>query len=361
MNERLKDIFFTKESILSLAEAIKDVYPDFDQVRFTKLIYSEDWGEMALKEKMHHTAECMHKTLPEDYSRALKILKQIIPRVKGFEALAFPDFVERYGFKDWNLSLPALGYFTKFGSAEFAIRPFLAHDYKQVMPFLHGWAGDQDENVRRLASEGCRPRLPWGMRLDIFVTNPEPVIEILEILKDDESETVRRSVANNINDISKDNPEIALEVAERWIGYSENRDWIVKHACRGLLKSGNQRAMGLFGFCDPENTVVEQFKIVPESARIGDRVMLQFRLVVNSQNDTLIRLEYIVGYVKASGKSSKKVFKISERSYTPGTHRIKKSHNFADMSTRKHYPGIHRFSIKVNGVEKAHSEVKLSG
>ena len=219
MNERLKDIFFTGESINSLAEAIEEAYPEFNKTRFFKLIFSDSWEEMALKEKMHHTAGCMYETLPGEYPRALEILKKVIPSVKGFEALAFPDFIERYGFEDWDRSLPALGYFTKFGSSEFAIRPFLAHNYKKVMPYIHEWAGDKDENVRRLASEGCRPRLPWGMRLDIFISDPGPILEVLEMLKDDESETVRRSVANNLNDISKDNPDIALEVAERWIGY----------------------------------------------------------------------------------------------------------------------------------------------
>lgn len=360
MNQRLKDIFFTEQSLNSLAEALKDAYPEFDQARFFELIYSDGWQEMALKEKMHHTAECMRQTLPEDYSRALEILKQAAPAVKGFEALAFPDFVEKFGIEDWDLSLLALGYFTKFGSSEFAIRPFLAADYKRVMPHLHNWAGAEDENVRRLASEGCRPRLPWGIRLEVFISDPGPVLGVLERLKDDPSETVRRSVANNLNDISKDHPEIALEVAERWIGYSEDRDWIVKHACRGLLKSGDQRAMRLFGFCDPQNVSVEQFEIIPASARIGDKVKLKFQLIVDGDPETLIRLEYSVSYVKASGKASQKVFQISEKSYFPGPHSITKSHSFADMSTRRHYPGVHKISIIVNGVEKACSQVGLS-
>ena len=360
MAERLKDIFFTHSSITSLADAINAVYQEFDRTKFLDLIYAEEWENKALKEKMRHTTICMHDTLPASYPEALEILIKVVPSVKGFEALTFPDYVQLYGTQDWERSLPALGYFTKFGSAEFAIRPFLAQDYQSVMPYLFEWAADEDENMRRLASEGSRPRLPWGMKLQVFINDPAPILPILEKLKNDESEMVRRSVANHLNDISKDNPQITLDIAERWYGESQETDWIIKHACRGLLKSGNQRALRLFGFGDPVNIKIQNFNILPQNIRIGEKAILAFELEISEPNETLVRLEYKVDYQKAKGKISGKVFQISEKLFSPGAHKINKNHSFADMSTRVHYPGIHEISIIVNGVEKGRVGIELS-
>lgn len=360
MAEKLKDIFFTKDSINCLSNALKGAYSPFDREKFLELIYDDQWEGKTLTERMRHTALCMHETLPESYPDALEILRKIIPSVRGFEALAFPDFVANYGLQDWDLSLPALGYFTKFGSSEFGIRPFLAKDHQKVMPYLYQWLQDEDENVRRLVSEGTRPRLPWGLRLEVFIKDPSPMLPLLEILKEDPSETVRRSVANHLNDISKDHPRVTLDIAERWYGTSSDIDWIVKHACRGLLKSGNIRAMRLFGFSDPENININRFSINPRSVHVGEKVELIFDLENMETNDMLVRLEYWVEFVRAKGKTSSKVFQISEKTYPPGSHKIQKRHSFQDMSTRKHYPGTHQFSIIVNGVEKARCQVELS-
>jgi len=360
MPERLKDIFFTDSSIACLADAINEAYGEFDRDKFLDLIYAGDWESKALKEKMRHTTICMHEALPVSYPESLEILKKVVPSVKGFEALTFPDYVQLYGTRDWERSLPALGYFTKFGSAEFAIRPFLAQDYQAVMPYLYEWAANRDENVRRLVSEGTRPRLPWGMKLEVFIQDPTPMLPLLEQLKDDPSETVRRSVSNHLNDISKDNAEITLEVAERWYGKSAQTDAIVKHACRGLLKSGNRRAMLLFGFGDPQHISVKDLKFKPEASQIGEKIELSFALSIKGTHETLVRLEYVVDYVKTKGKRSKKVFQISEKSYSPGAHTIIKRHSFEDMSTRKHYPGPHKVSIIVNGVEKGSKVIELS-
>ncbi|OQX95193.1 DNA alkylation repair protein, partial [candidate division KSB1 bacterium 4572_119] len=292
------------------------------------------------------------KTLPKSYEKALYILKKAIPFIKGFEAMSFPDYVEIYGMLDWDLSLPALGYLTKYPSSEFAIRPFLDKDPNRVMEHMLKWAEDEDEKVRRFASEGCRPRLPWAMALPKFKKDPAPIIPILEKLKNDESEFVRRSVANNLNDISKDNPRIVLDISEKWIGKTENTDWIVKHACRTMLKAGNKRAMLLFGYGDPSNIEVENFNFDSEKINIGDTLFYSFELIINEAQSKKVRLEYAVYFMKANGKLSKKVFKITENSYTPGKHSFKRKHSFVNMSTRKHYPGEHQISIIVNGVEK---------
>lgn len=355
MAEQLKNMFLTPESLDLMGDTIAKYYPEFNKKNFLELVQDDQWDSLELKDKMHHTARCLHQTLPDSYPEALDILMKAAPYVKGFEAMVLPDFVEIYGMGDWDLSLPALGHFTRFSSSEFAIRPFLDQDPERTMEFMHQWAGHEEEMVRRLASEGSRPRLPWAMALPKFKKDPSPIIPILEKLKDDPSETVRRSVANNLNDISKDNPDIALDTCEKWFGKSKNTDALVKHALRSLLKAGNKRALILFGFCDPSQVKIENLEITEKSkpVRIGDDVYFTFDMLVNTEKESKLRLEYAVYYMKANGKLSKKVFQVIEKVYAPGQYSFKRKQSFKNMTTRKHHPGEHQLAIIVNGEEKA--------
>jgi 3-methyladenine DNA glycosylase AlkC len=352
MAERLKDMFFTQSSMNEFAETIKKIYPAFDKKKFLSLIFDSTWESQELKEKMRHTTLCLHKTLPNSYKEALDLLKKAVPHVKGFEAMAIPDYVELYGMEDWNISLPALGYISKFISPEFAIRPYLDKDPKRVMEYMNAWAEDKDPKVRRFSSEGCRPRLPWAMALPKFKKDPGPILRHLEKLKNDDSEFVRRSVANNLNDISKDHPEVVLDICEKWYGKTKNTDDIVKHACRTMLKAGNKRAMLLFGYSDPSHIEVKKFKLDKKILSIGENLRYSFDLFIDEKESKKVRLEYCVYFMKANGKLSGKVFKITENDFNPGNHSIARKHSFVDMTTRKHYPGEHHISIIVNGVEK---------
>jgi len=322
-------------------------------------VFDDDFDDRELLSRMHHVTACMRQTLPGSYRKALTVLKKAVPDVTGFEAMCLPDFVERYGLDDWDRSLPAMAHFTKYSSSEFAIRPFILADQPRALAYLERLAGNRNARIRRFASEGCRPRLPWAMALPPLKKDPAPILPILETLKDDDDDSVRRSVANNLNDISKDNPEFALAVCERWHGTTPNTDWIVKHACRTLLKAGNKRAMLLFGFADPARISVEDLRFEPRQIAIGDTVGFAATLRVRTRQACKVRLEYAVYFVKARGKTSRKVFKISEKSVTPGRHSLRKLHSFADQSTRKHYPGKHEMAIIVNGVEKARGTVAL--
>ena len=362
MAEQLKERFFTQQSINQMADAIGEYYPPFNKEKFLELIYDPTWKQLELKEKMYHTTKCLHQTLPENYGEAIAVLENAAPDVKGFEAMTLPDFVEQYGLdEDWEVSLHALRVFTRYSSSEFAIRPFLLRDPVRTVEFLLSCAKDQYHGVRRLASEGSRPRLPWAMALPEFKQDPAPIIPLLEQLKDDPSEIVRRSVANNLNDISKDNPEIALGICEEWYGAGKERDKIVKHACRTLLKAGNKRAMVLFGYCDPTHLKVENLKTQEESIKIGDHQFFLFDLLIpGNEKENNVRLEYAVYYMKANGKHSKKVFKITENKYPPGTHSFKRKQSFKNFSTRKHYAGEHQVGIIINGEEKAKISFNLS-
>jgi len=351
MAERLKDMFFTQESIDKFADAIQKQSPDFDKKRFLQIMFDKSFETKELLDKMRHTTSCLFETLPQPYNKALDILIKAAPDVKGFEAMALPDFVATYGMDAWDQSLSALGYFTKYYSSELAVRPFLHKDPKKGMAQMAAWADDKDPRVRRLASEGCRPRLPWAMALPKFKIDPTPILPILEKLKNDTSEDVRRSVANNLNDISKDNPDLALEICEKWYGHSENTDKIVKHACRTMLKAGNKRALAIFGYSDPSLIAVKNLKLDKKALSIGDDMTFSFDLAVTHKSK--VRLEYAVYFVKAKGKLSKKVFQIFEKDYEGGTYSISRKQSFQEQTTRKHYPGTHQIAIIANGEEKA--------
>ncbi|MEN8222389.1 MAG: DNA alkylation repair protein [Acidobacteriota bacterium] len=352
MAKKLKEIFFTEKTVNKFAVSIKNFYPDFDKKRFSRLIYTNEWEDLELKQKMRHISTALKEVLPVDFKEACYILKKAAPEIKGFEAMSLPDYIELYGMDDLDSSLDALYEFTKFSSSEFAIRPFIIKYSEKVMDKMTEWSKDPDTNVRRFSSEGCRPRLPWAMALPEFKKNPDPIIPILENLKDDESDFVRRSVANNLNDISKDNPGIMLTICEKWYGNSERTDWIIKHACRTLLKAGDKRAMTLFGYGNPENIHINDLRFDEHAIKIGDYLYFSFNLDVKDKKSVKVRIEYRVDFMKSNGKLSGKVFKITENTFKPGIKKYNRKHQFADMSTRKHYPGKHIVAIIINGEEK---------
>ena len=360
MPDKLKDIFLTRSTVSDMVDAVEQVYPQFERQAFEHLVFDGTWEDKELKQRMRHLAHCLRQVLPQDYAAALDILKQAAPSIGGFESIALPEFVGRYGLAHWELSLPALGFFTRFGSSEYGIRPFLKKDAQRAMAYMYRWAEDDNLHVRRFASEGCRPRLPWGMALPAFQKDPTPILPVLERLKDDESEYVRKSVANNLNDISKDHPEWVLDVCERWYGHSANTDWIVRHACRGLLKAGNRRALLLFGFADPTHIRVENLTLDKETLSIGEDLHYTFELKVNTEEPCKVRLELGVYYARPTGKVSRKVFAIREGRFDPGSRLISRKRSFADQSTRKHHAGEHSISIIVNGVEMAKASFQLT-
>jgi len=263
----------------------------------------------------------------------------------------FQDYVECYGLHDFATSIDALAHFTKHASSEFAVRAFILQDEKRMMKQIAQWAKADNHHVRRLASEGCRPRLPWAISLPAFKKNPKPVLSILKTLMKDDSEYVRRSVANNLNDISKDHPELIIAWAQQWLGRNKNTDRLIKHACRTLLKQGNPQVMALFGFTTPSYLKVSSLKLKQE-VTMGE--VLDFSFLVKSQKEKLgkCRLEFAIDFVKANGSLNRKVFKIAEADYAKKEKHITKHFSFKKISTRKYYAGTHHLSIIINGVEQ---------
>ena len=273
MAEILKDRYDTAY-VARLAQVIQKIRPAFPEARFQERVFDDHWADRELKARMGHLAECLGAFLPKPPA-AYAVLKEAAPSFDGFEAMFFPEFVALFGLEEWGSAMDALAWFTRYSSSEFAIRPFILRYPEKTMARMAAWARHENKHVRRLASEGCRPRLPWAMALPAFKRDPGPILPILESLKDDPEDYVRRSVANNLNDISKDHPELVLDLAEKWS--NADRAWLLKHACRTLLKAGHPRALELFGFGGTMRCTVEHLTVTPDVLRIGDGASFSFQ------------------------------------------------------------------------------------
>jgi 3-methyladenine DNA glycosylase AlkC len=359
MAERLKDQFFQRPFFDALTRRLKQAYPSFDSRRFFRLLHDEEWEDRELKARMRHASETLGQTLPDDYRKALRILLKVERHFEGFDHLLFSDFVERFGVDDYDASIPALEVFTR-SSSEFAIRPFIRRYPKKTMAQMRRWARHRDEKVRRLSSEGCRPRLPWGAALEEFKRDPSPILPILEILKDDPSETVTRSVANNLNDIARDNPGVALDLAARWLEESPSRKALLKHALRGLLKKGEPRALALFDVETGARVRVTKLAVTPRRVPLGGRCVMSAAAVSDEAKRRTVRLEYVITYARAGGRTGRKVFQLREVELDPGERlELTRNLSFADRSTRKHYPGPHTLALVVNGERKKATRFSL--
>jgi 3-methyladenine DNA glycosylase AlkC len=356
MPEPLKNII-NRELLQTAAGAIQHVWSSFDNEAFYLKVFDHGWEERALKERLTHVATVLRDALPFQYSDALKVISDACGHLisENGESLHFeygfwPEFAAIYGLQEPQKSLDALETITRWTTAEYAIRPFLKAHPEMTYAKMHNWAEHQSPMVRRLCSEGFRPRLPWGMGLPALKKDPAPILPVLEKLKSDPAETVRRSVANCLNDISKDHPQLALDISGKWLGNSPETDWVVRHACRGLLKKGHPEALELFGFSISADHIKLTKFDVKHTVQIGEK--LHFEITVQNQGEqpTDIRLEYRITYQKANGKTSDKVFHLRETSLKPGEIlEVSRTQSFKDMTTRKHYPGEHKLGVLVNG------------
>ena len=265
--------------------------------------------------------------------------------------MVFPDFVEVYGLDEYAISMGALENFTQFVSAEFAIRPFIRRYPRKTMNQMLAWSQHQHPGVRRLASEGCRPRLPWGMGLPALKADPSPILPILERLKTDKSESVRRSVANNLNDISKDNPDVVIATLQRWQTDADDEiRWITSHALRTLIKQGHPAALDLLGYPSSAAITIRNFTIEPEIVPFNGQLTFSFEIESESDQPQNLMIDYVVYLMRANGKQTPKVFKLAKRTIQPGeTLTLRKNHSFVPVTTRTYYPGEHAIEPKVNG------------
>lgn len=309
-------------------------------------------AKRSLNERLRNTTLVLARYLSPDFTEAVPVLCNAAPLLdRGYTALVLPDFIALYGKQHFMLSMEALKYLTVFGSSEFAVREFLKADLKASLRIMNGWAKDKDPHVRRLASEGSRPRLPWAGKLDAIIAAPELTRPILEQLKADEELYVRKSVANHLNDISKENTAYMLELVGQWDCTHPYTAWIVKHACRTLIKKGHPDALALFNFERRPKVALQKLKFNALKIRIGDSLRFSFDLLSEKRSAQQLVVDYAVHYPKKSGSVFRKVFKLRELILPSGGRiSLARSHSFKDLSTRKHVPGKYRLEIQVNGM-----------
>lgn len=359
MPEAFKDQFFSPAYIHALADAVAQAHLGFDAHHFASAVQQSPWPDLELKARMRHLSTTLQQHLALPYAEALQVLRAVVPRVQGFGNMLFPDFVECFGQAHWALSMEALELFTQHGSSEFAVRPYIAAQPEVAFEWLHRWAQHPNEHVRRLASEGSRPRLPWAMALPALKRDPAPLLPLLLRLRNDPSEYVRRSVANNLNDISKDHPELVLQLARTWLADCPDCQRLLKHALRGLLKGGHSEALALFGFEQQEADFGATLQLSASELPIGQRLQMHASWQVPGSEELKLRIEYRVHFVKKNGKTSPKIFQWTERLFAPGTQELQKWHDFQNRSIRLHQPGLHHIELVVNGHTQARQSFLL--
>lgn len=355
----------------NFGQAIQQVYAPFDSEAFVAQI-APQLPPLELKERVAVFTLALHDHLPADYATAVAILRQILqPEVSpeqgfvtgdlGWALWSVAHFVEVYGLDHFATSLAAMHEITRRFSCEFAIRPFLVRYPAETLAVLEGWTADPSPHVRRLVSEGSRPRLPWGMRLQQFIADPTPTLALLAKLKDDPSEYVRRSVANHLNDVSKDNPDQAIATLRRWNEENPTPELaaITRHALRSLVKAGQPDALALLGFAAPHIRLTG-LAIAPPAIQMGESVMLHFTLHNESDEAQKLVIDYVVHLVRANGTTNAKVFKLKTAVLPPhAVLTIQKNHVVKPVTTRRYYPGRHRVAIQVNGQILGESQFEL--
>lgn len=353
--------FFNRDFIEHLANAVAGTKAPFKKTAFMQDVLDADHKNRELKQRMRHTAAMLRRYLPEPYTDAVEILMKASPHVTGFGAMVLPDFVEQFGLEHYDQSIAALELFTQSSSSEFAVRPFLIRYGATMERQMVLWSGHENHHVRRLSSEGIRPRLPWAQPLPHLKADPSPIWPILENLNNDDSDYVRRSVANNLNDISKDHPNLVIARAKTWYGQSEATNGIIRHACRTLIKAGNQEVLELLGEGSAKALQVALFTADDGTVSIGNHTFLETHIRNTADRSIRLRLAYAIDFVKANGSVSRKVFswQIVELGASE-TRAFRRKHRFQQFTTRTHYPGSHRIHCIVNGEDRATITIALT-
>ncbi len=354
----LKDLY-SPAFYKTLSNALAHVMPSFNRQRFISQIFTDDFTDKELKARMRHTTVVLRDFMPPDFGKAVKVLEKLIIQIRkdgqaddGLPYIFIPDYIEINGIDEFDVSVAAIESITQFISCEFAVRPFLLRYGQGMISKMVEWSRHKNEKVRRLASEGSRPRLPWGMAIPALKKDPRPLLPILENLKNDPSESVRRSVANSLNDIAKDHPDLVISLARKWKGISKETDAIIKHGSRTLLKQAHAEILGHYGLKSNKINIAS-FKIATPTVKLGSHLDFSFIVCNEDKKKQTIRLEYGVYYRKVNGQLTKKVFKISEKVYAAGARiPVVRKQSFRKITTRVFYPGKHQLSVIVNGEEK---------
>tara|TARA_B100001173_G_scaffold307226_1_gene315395 strand:+ start:383 stop:1501 length:1119 start_codon:yes stop_codon:yes gene_type:complete len=350
---------FNKAMIIKIGDQLKTVFSEFEYKSFISRASSFNPNE-GLKGRANHITDALIQYLPNDFKISANIINSTFKPIESNHAnwnnfiyMPYAIYVERKGCKKEhiNLSLNLLKAITIRFTSEFSIRTFLVNFPEATFATLNKWVFDENPHVRRLVSESCRPRLPWAKEINEFKKNPNFCIELLELLKNDDSKYVQRSVANHMNDITKDNPKLALDILAKWKKENNpNTNWIVKHALRNELKKGTLKALEIEGYSSSPQIHISNFCLSSKSIKKGDSLTFSFTIKNNGENKVGLMIDYVCYFMKSNGKKSPKTFKIRKvqlcknKSIT-----VEKNQSFKPISTRKIYEGEHKIVLFING------------
>lgn len=352
---------FGPDVVVRLAATISSVTTRFDADGFTRRALT-GFETLELLDRGRHIADALEAFLPTRYADAIDVLLASLPDERmpaggmaSFFYLPHTEFVRRFGVPHFDDSMRAMHALTQVFTAEFAMRPFLEAHQEASLARLHEWTRDSSEHVRRLVSESTRTRLPWAPRLRAFQRDPAPVLALLETLKDDPALYVRRSVANSLNDIGKDNDALLIRTARRWSNSATpERRWIIAHALRSLVKGGNSEALAVLGYHSDATVSVSDVTISPPRPRLGASVSIACTLSNPTRRTQRVVADLRIHFVKSTGQSRIKVFKMATMELAPGaSSELRKSISLANLTTRQHYPGRHAVDLQLNGAVTA--------
>lgn len=369
MAEPFKNLINTA-TVAHAAEHLQRASSAFDHGRFLRTA-NADLDTLEFKARAMRLADALETALPADFGEAADAIERALAPALPLDEMGEPvglgnalgeeglsgwalwgagEYVARRGLHNIPRALACLHAITQRFTAEFAIRPFIAQQPATVFPVLARWANDPSAHVRRLVSEGSRPRLPWGLRLQQLVADPSPTLPLLLALQDDPSAYVRRSVANHLNDVAKDHPErVALWVTTHLRGATPARTALLRHASRGLVKQGHAPTLNAWGLgqaLDGEATLA----LGSTAVTIGDSIDVLLQLHSTSAQPQALVVDYVVHHVRANGRTSPKVFKGWKPTLEPhATTTLRKSHSLRPVTTRQLYAGEHRIDIHING------------
>jgi 3-methyladenine DNA glycosylase AlkC len=358
MAATLKD-FFSPALVRRLSADLARAHPQFDSAGFTRRAV-RGLGALELVDRGRHLSRALGEFLPPDYPEAIAVLlRSLGPEhatdelvgvgMAPFFYLPHVLFVAERGVEHFDLSMRAQVELTKRFSAESSIRRYIAADPERAFRYFDAWCDDGNPHVRRLVSEGTRLRLPWAERVRWLDDNPERVVALLDRLKDDPTTLVRRSVANNLNDLGKVHPALLVETCARWLDGHPERRPLVEHALRSAVKRGEQGALALLGFGSTATIELEGVRFRPRRVAIGGKVEVGFTLVSTGNTRQELLVDLAVHFVAARG-ASRKVFKIDRMTLAPGERvLLSKSISLAVHTTRKPRPGRHEVDVLVNG------------
>lgn len=379
MAEAFKNLI-NAEVVRQAGQHLRRVWPAFDQRRFERLAL-DGLDDLEFKARAQHLGLALLATMPDDFYHAADVLEASFKPVihvedpdkelgllrtddtglAGWVLWPVGEFIAQRGLEHPERALQALHALTQRFTAEFAIRPIIVAHPELSLRTLAGWTTDPSAHVRRLVSEGSRPRLPWGLRLKALVLDPTPTLPLLEALQDDASEYVRRSVANHLNDIAKDHPERLADWLECHLPDAPlTRQRLLRHASRTLIKQGHGRTLSLWGLGAALDGSVH-WQVSPKRVAIGESVALSLTLASTSASPQILEIDYTVHHARAQGGASAKTFKGWRVSLAPGkTLQLAKSHSMRPVTTRRYHPGEHQIDLRINGQTVAQAGFKLT-